>query len=208
MRFIAGLWRFATAFVCFAATSVAFQFTDHWTYFTYQTGFVLGIIMLWSGAANLIQGQQPPAWLKGCITLYIVITGLVAWFLLPPPNPATSKFVFGVMTNILLHRVVPIMAVIDFILFDEHRRFQWHYIFSWLGYFPFYLAFVLIRAQLWPHSGPEAGGNPYPYAFVDLKNLGWAQLGVNIVGMLIFFVFLGLAIFLIDRILPKKPLLA
>ena len=104
----------------------------------------------------------------------------------------------------MVHVITPIMAVVDFILFDPHRRFKWHYVLTWLIYFPIYLAFVLVRAAIWPHSGPEDGGNPYPYAFIDLGKLGWGQLTVNIAACLVSFFILGLVLFLIDRILPPK----
>ncbi|WEV72672.1 Pr6Pr family membrane protein [Bifidobacterium sp. ESL0790] len=207
MKYFVGIYRLVIAFLCLAWTSVAWTTPSYWVYFTYETNFLLGLVMLWAGAASLIDGKQPPAWLKGILTLYILITGLVAFFVLPPANPATAKYVFGVMTNVILHKAVPIMAVIDFVLFDAHRRFKWHYIFSWLLYFPFYLAFVLIRAHLWPHSGPEAHGNPYPYGFIDLTKITWGQLGINIVEYIIIFAVLGLVLFLIDRALPKKPLI-
>lgn len=207
MRIVAGLWRLATAFVCLASVSVAWHATNYWVYFTFQTGLVLGLVMIWAGAASLVDGKQPPAWVKGCVTFYIVVTGLVAWLLLPPSDPATAKYVFGIMTNTLLHRVAPVMAVVDFLLFDSHRRFSWKYPLTWLVYFPFYLAFVLIRAQLWPHSGPEAGGNPYPYGFINLSKIGWEQLAINSGWLLAGLVVLGLVVFLIDRILPSKPLL-
>lgn len=207
MKYFVGIYRLVIAFLCLAWTSVAWSTTSYWTYFTYQTNFVLGLVMLWAGMASLIDGKQPPAWLKGVLTLYILITGIIAATLLPPADPATAKYVFGVMTNVILHRVVPIMATIDFILFDAHRRFKWHYIFSWLIYFPFYLAFVLIRAALWPHSGPEPGGVPYPYGFINLKQIGAGQLTINVVLCLIFFAVLGLVLFLIDKILPAEPLI-
>ena len=65
----------------------------------------------------------------------------------------------------------------------------------------------MIRAQLWPHAGPSVGGNPYPYTFIDLGQLGWSQFLVNIVGLAIGCLLVSLAVFLIDRILPDKPLL-
>ncbi|MDY3125652.1 Pr6Pr family membrane protein [Bifidobacterium mongoliense] len=206
MRYVVGLWRLATAFVCLASVSVAWHAVNYWVFFTFQTGLLLGFVMLWAGAASLLDGRQPPAWLKGCVTLFIIVTGLVAWLILPPDDPATAKYVFGIMTNILLHRVAPIMAVIDFLLFDKHRRIGWTYPLTWLLYFPVYLAFVLIRGWLWPHSGPRAGDDPYPYGFIDPTQISWEQLAINCVGMLAGFAILGLVIFLIDRILPAKPL--
>lgn len=88
MRFIVALWRFAIAGFCFVGTYEAWSKPQFWVYFTFQTGFVLGIVMLWSGAATLLKGIQPPAWLKGCLTVYAIVTALVAFFLMPPDDPA------------------------------------------------------------------------------------------------------------------------
>lgn len=207
MRFIAGLWRLAIAAMCFVGTHEAWSRPEFWTYFTFQAGFALGFVMLWAGAASILKGVEPPAWLKGCVTLYAVVTAVVAFVAMPPDDSAYVPQVLGLMTNTWLHRVAPVMAVVDFVLFDGHRRFQWHYMFSWLIYFPVYLAFVLVRAALFPTAGPAAGNSPYPYAFIDLNALGWAQFGVNCGKLAVGFLVLSLVVFVIDRVLPSKPLL-
>ena len=168
---------------------------------------VLGIVMLWSGAATLLKGIQPPAWLKGCLTVYAIVTALVAFFLMPPDDPAYVPQVIGIMTNTMLHKIAPIMAVIDFVLFDPHRRFRWHYMFSWLAYFPAYLVFVLARAAIWPGSGPAAGGSPYPYDFINLDALGWQGFGISCGKLAIAFFVISLVVWLLDRALPSKALL-
>lgn len=201
------MWRLLIAALCFVCTYEAWHIPNRWVYFTFQTGFALGFVMLWAGAASLLSGIQPPAWLKGCVTLFAVVTALVAFFMLPPDDPATVAKIFGVMTNTILHRVLPIAAVLDFLLFDQHRRFAWHYPLSWLLYLPLYLAFVLIRARIWPTSGPSAAGNPYPYGFLDLAKLGLPQFGINVVAILLVFLVVGLILFLLDRILPKRAIL-
>lgn len=204
MRFFVGIYRLIIAFFCFSGTYEGWLLGigSKWVYFTFETNAVLGLIMLWAGAASLLKGIQPPAWLKGCLTLYIIITGLVAWLILPPADPATTTHLYGMMTSTMVHIIAPILASIDFVLFDPHRRYQWHYSLSWLAYFPFYVAFVVIRAQIWPNAGP--GKDPYPYGFIDLKALGWQQFGINIVTYALAFFVMGLLLFVIDRILPKK----
>ncbi|KFI45063.1 hypothetical protein GA0061078_0874 [Bifidobacterium bohemicum] len=207
MKYAVGIYRLLIAFLCLAWTSVAWGEPDYWVFFTYQTNFVLGLVMAWAGIARLIDGKQPPAWLKGVLTLYILITGIVGAFILPPGDPAKAKYVFGVVTAPVLHKVVPVLALLDFVLFDAHRRFKWHYVFSWLIYFPIYIAFVLIRAGLWPNAGPADDGSSYPYGFIDVSKIGWRQFGVNIVTYLAAFAVLAFVVFLVDRALPKKPLL-
>lgn len=208
MRYLVAIYRFLIAFFCLAGTHEAWLLGigNKWVYFTFQTNMALGLVMLWAGAATLLKGIQPPAWLKGCLTLYILITGLVAMVVLGI-NSSPYLLVMGIRTTYMIHAIAPVMALVDFLLFDPHRRFKWHYVLTWLIYFPLYLAFVLVRAAIWPHSGPEPGGNPYPYAFIDLSRLGWGQMTVNIAEYLVVFFVLGLVLFLIDRILPARTVL-
>lgn len=207
MNIVAGIYRLAIAFFCLAGTHETWLLGEwkNLCFFTHETNIVLGLVMVWAGFASLLDGRQPPAWLKGCLTLYIAITGLVAWLVLEPAviGPDTAR-VLGIPCVWMVHIIAPIMACLDFVLFDAHRRFRWQYTLTWLIYFPFYLAFVLVRAALWPHSALD-GASPYPYPFVDVAQIGWAQLGVNIVIYLAVFFLLGLVLFLIDKVLPAKP---
>ncbi|PWG59968.1 Pr6Pr family membrane protein [Bifidobacterium catulorum] len=205
MRFLAAIFRFATSACCFAGTLEIWHLHDFasLTYFTFQTALLLGVVMLWSGAATLLKGIEPPAWLKGCLTLYIVAAGLAAVFILPAADPSTPR-VFGLMTVTYAHVIVPIAAFVDFVVFDEHRRFQWTYCLTWLIYIPIYVMGVLIRAAIWPHSGPLKDGTPYPYGFLDLPKIGWTQLGINVGEGLAAFLVLGLVLVALDRVLPPK----
>ncbi|MDD6461186.1 MAG: Pr6Pr family membrane protein [Bifidobacteriaceae bacterium] len=207
-RYVAGVYRLVLAFFCIAGTSETWTFRKpaNFVYFTHQTNMLLGIVMLWAAIASFRGTKQPPAWLKGMLTLNILITGLVAGLILPPSDPSTFvylPFLPGIPLVRMVHVIAPIMAGIDFLVFDEHRRYKWSYAFWWLLYFPIYLAFVLIRAQIWPHSGPEAGSNPYPYPFVNLPQIGWAGLGKNIVIYMSAFCLAGLLLCLIDHLLPR-----
>ena len=141
------------------------------------------------------------------LTHNILITGIVTAAILPPTDPAGLVFISwlpGIPLVRMVHVIAPILATVDFLVFDEHKRYPWSYAFWWLLYFPVYLAFVLVRAQIWPNSGPEKGGNPYPYGFVNLRELGWAGLGKNIVIYMAAFCIAGLLLCLIDHVLPRR----
>lgn len=206
MRFIAGLWRLAVAALCFIGTYAAWARPTLWVYLTVQIGFMLGLVMLWAGAASLLKGIQPPAWLKGCVTLYALIVALVS-LLAAPDGTLGEQQALGAMAGTMLLRVAPVMAVADFILCDAHRRFRWHYCLSWLAYLPVWLVAVAVRAAIWPASGPGVGGNPYPYPFLDLGALGFGQFAVNVLQALAGAAGAALVLFIIDRIEPQRPLL-
>lgn len=206
MRFLAGLWRLATAAFALAGTYDAWMLVrpDKLVFFTYESNLALAFVMIWAGFASWLRGIEPPAWLKGCVTVYMVVTGLVAAVALPPFDPALTPFAFGVMTTTWAHMVTPVMAVVDFVLFDEHRRMKWWYPLSWLAYLPAYVAFVLVRAHFFPGSGPLEDGGAIPYAFLDLGALGWRQFGINMGIYGAVFLAIGLAVMILDRLLPAR----
>lgn len=206
MRFVAGIWRLAIVALCVMGTSEAWTQPNRWVYFTFQTGALVGFVMLWAGAASLVRGVQPPAWLKGAATTYAIVVALVAFTMLPPDDPRYVPQIMGIMTNTMLRRIVPAMVVLDFLLFDEHRRLKASYPLLWLIYPPLYLTFVLVRAWWWPHAGPGAGGSPYPYDFLNLPAVGWAQFGIACLKVLAAFLASGAVVCLVDRALPEHPL--
>ncbi len=206
MRFVAGIWRLAIVALCVMGTSEAWTQPNRWVYFTFQTGALVGFVMLWAAAASLVHGVQPPAWLKGAATTYAIVVALVAFTMLPPDDPRTVPQIMGIMTNTMLHRIVPAMVVLDFLLFDEHRRLKASYPLLWLIYPPLYLTFVLVRAWWWPHAGPGVGGSPYPYDFLNLPAVGWAQFGIACLKVLAVFLASGAVVCLVDRALPEHTL--
>ena len=71
---------------------------------------------------------------------------------------------------------------------------------------PLYLTFVFVRAWWWPHAGPGAGGSPYPYDFLNLPAVGWAQFGIACLKVLAAFLASGAVVCLVDRALPEHTL--
>ncbi|WP_033376749.1 Pr6Pr family membrane protein [Alloscardovia criceti] len=206
MTFIVAIFRFLTAAFALAGTSQTWMFgqSQNLVYFTHQTNLLIAITFIWAGFASILRGVQPPAWLKGGLTLNIIITGLVAWLVLPPADPATETYIWGMASTTMVHIIVPIMASIDFLLFDEHRRFSWSYALTWLIYFPVYLAFVLVRALVFHATGPASDGSPYPYGFINLDKLGLNQFVINCGIYLGLFFVLALIIVIVDKALPQR----
>ncbi|WP_242855844.1 Pr6Pr family membrane protein [Ruminiclostridium josui] len=100
--------------------------------------------------------------------------------------------------NILVHYFVPIMTVLDWLLFDKKQNFRWFDPMLWISIPISYFIFLIVRARI--------GGmiaivqSKYPYFFVDVDILGWINVlkyaGVFILGFLV----LGYAIYLVDKI--------
>lgn len=175
-------------------------------FFTHETNLAIAVVMIWWVVAQHTGLKKPPGWLYGMLVLNIVITALVANLILPAPDPAKLVYIFGVSTSDLVHKVVPALMVIDFLLVSPHHRYGLRSVLIWIAYFPIYIAFVLIRGQINPQLGPGPNGSSYPYFFMN-PQIGWGQIVLNAVEYVGAFLVLGLLLLLLDRLLPQRSLL-
>jgi len=169
-------------------------------FFTNQTGFMLAAVMVWGAVAQVTRLRQPPAWFKGAVVVFLVITALVSLFVLAPQASDAPVLALGMTSGTIEHELNPFLAVVDFVLFDAHRRLRWRHAALWLLYLVAYASFTTIRAEL--IATPD-----YPYGFVDLGALGWGGFLLNIAMYGVGFYVLGLAVVAIDRLLPARALL-
>jgi hypothetical protein len=165
-------------------------------YFTIQSNIAYGIYAAWTAARARRGDLETSAPVKGAVTLYVAITGLVYHLVLA--NPA-SAFYAGpthftpaeAVGNQLLHTVVPLLAVLDWLVFDRRRRHYWRYALYWLAGPLAYLGFAVVRGLI-EHT--------YPYPFLDVNDLGYGGLAVSAAGFAVAFWVLGLLFVLFDRI--------
>ena len=112
----------------------------------------------------------------------IAVTGLVHWFLLRPLLHLDGA---DLVADKLLHVVVPILAVVGWLVFGPRPRIDWP---------------ACLRAAVWPVgwlavmlvSGGLTGW--YPYPFLDHRKHGWDHVAVVCVGIfgLFFAIFAGM----------------
>jgi hypothetical protein len=201
MRLIPSIFRLATAFFAFRGTLTAWTLSVPYNliYFTHQSNIFLGIIFLWAGVASLLGLRQPPAWLKNAALLYILITGLVANFILDTPSNIIPTLL-AMNTSAMVHIITPIMATIDFLLFEPHRQLKIKHAALWLLYPLAYFIFVFVLIAIFPAL-------KYPYSFIDLNILSVGALIQNLIMYAVGFFLLALGIVGIDRIMPRKSLI-
>lgn len=210
MDVVVAVFRFAVALLALIATHEIWLEgdLDELVYFTNQAGLALAVVMAWAGLASLSQSgllpagfrvSQPPAWFKGGVTLFVVITGLIAHFVLEPPDPTLAPTFLGLTEPQLEHQIAPIAAAVDFLLCDAHRRMRWRDPGLWFGYLLAYAVFAVVRGEILatPH---------YPYPFVDLGELGWGGLLLNVAMYGAGFYALGCVLVAIDRRMRRRAL--
>jgi len=123
----------------------------------------------------------------------ITVTGLVHWFLLRPLLHLDGA---DLVADKLLHLVVPVLAVLGWLVFGPRPRIEWP---------------GCLRAVVWPLAWLAvmlvAGGLTgwYPYPFLDHREHSWGHVMVVCAGIFVLFfaIFAGMREY--DRRMRPSP---
>jgi hypothetical protein len=105
----------------------------------------------------------------------ITVTGLVHWFLLRPLLHLDGA---DLVADRLLHLVVPLLALVGWLLFGPRPRIEWPACLRAAGWPVAWLAVILV-------SGALTGW--YPYPFLDHRDHGWDHVVVVCIGIFVLF---------------------
>jgi len=103
---------------------------------------------------------------------------------------------WGYLADLLVHTVVPVLAVLGWVLFGPRGRTGWRVVLLSAVFPVLWLVFTLVR-------GPLVGGF-WPYPFVDVDQLGWSQVLLNCGGVAVLFLGLAALAHLADRLLSRS----
>ena len=174
----------------------------NWSSLNYYTLMTNVLCAVYFFAAMVYEGQRGGTLLpnlKGAVVLGITITGLVYHFLLSGSYQAQGTLA---LSNVLLHYIVPLMAVIDWLLFSDKGHYRWKSPFLWLLVPDLYFVYVQIRVSMGASLG--TGGNRYIYPFINVDALGWGKVILNGLLLNLFFVLLGFVFVAIDRFMARR----
>lgn len=133
--------------------------------------------------------------------LAILLTFLVFNFMLAG-RPDRELQANWRIASITFHVVLPIMYVLDWVLFYEHRKVKWYYPICSVSFPLIYIIFIYIRAAIL-NFNPEAP-YIYPYFFLNLETQGiggaMKWIGILFVG----FTVLGYLFCGIDRLIKSE----
>lgn len=129
------------------------------------------------------------------IAVYITIVAFVYNLVLRPFW--STKGVFKTNDE-LLHVVVPVLYVLNWLFLLPKKGLVWRQLPNWLLFPLCYLFYVIIRGSL--------TGN-YPYFFVDAKSYGYAAVALNsFVLLIVFAVFCALYILIGRKMISRKAI--
>lgn len=124
---------------------------------------------------------------RAALAMYIAVVGLIYHLLLDATWNPQGLLLY---VNQVLHTVMPIAFVLDWLLFVQKGRLRWIDPVKWLAYPLLYGLWTVIHGQIvgW-----------YPYWFIDISALGWGTAIANFSALLAVFLALGLIVAALDR---------
>lgn len=189
--FLAALSWFAVVLQLIITEGSFFNFIS---YFTILSNFLVAVSLTFTLATpNSSLGKYfSSVKVQSAIALYIFIVGLVYNFVLRGIWQPTG---WQLIVDNLLHVAVPILYVFYWFIFTPRGKLNWIDGLTW-AYFPFgYLIYSLIRGHFtaW-----------YPYPFLNVNEIGYPKVLLNSGLMVIAFIFIGLLLIALNRLVRKK----
>jgi hypothetical protein len=160
---------------------------QHVSYFTNQSNLLFALLLVASVA--LPRRRRPDWWddVRGAAAFYLVMTGII-YALLVAPLDELLRWDIG-WTGIVLHRIAPIAALLDWLLTPRRRRPSAWRLLGWLAYPIAYLVLTWLR-------GGVTGW--YPYAFLDPTVSSWPQVLMTTGVVLVAFLVIAAAVHLVQ----------
>lgn len=150
-----------------------FNPANFFSYFTIESNILAASVLLI--AAHTSSSTRGIALLRGAMTLYMVMTGVVFALLLSGLKDVS--FTAVPWDNVVLHYIMPVAVLIDWLLDTPRFRLTWRRALAWLVFPLVYVAYSLAR-------GPWV--NWYPYPFLNPETQGYVGVVTTSVGIVIF----------------------
>lgn len=163
------------------------------SFFTILTNVLAGVALLLPAIAprtSLARFLMRPS-VRTAITGYIVIVGVVYYLLL---RNVGNQHGLGLFVERSLHYLTPPLFVLDWLLFVPKHDVGWKVGIASLGYPLVYSIWTLAHGALtgW-----------YPYPFVDVTDLGYPRVLINMAGLVGSFLGLELSLVGIGRLIAQ-----
>ena len=162
---------------------------SYFSYFTILTNTLAAIVLTYAADTRPSSGRafflQP--WVASGIAVSIIVVGAAYSLLLRQLwQPEGLQW----LANEVLHDVMPVLYALYWWFYVPKGVLRWSHVGLWILYPLVYFAYILLRGHLL---------GVYPYPFVDVEKLGYAQTFFNASGILAGFVAVALIVVLLDR---------
>jgi hypothetical protein len=152
--------------------------------FTYQANVLAAAYYLWTLVSPRVDARVG---LRGAVVLYVLIAGVI-WNLL-----LTDYSMGYTVANVLLHVVVPVLALADWLLVGRGQgQVRWWQPLAWLVYPAVYVVLALVVLN-------ELGRRA-PYYFLDPGSVGVGTVAANICVLAGCVLAVGYALLAVNRV--------
>jgi hypothetical protein len=149
------------------------ELANFFSYFTVEANLFAAIVLIAGGLTLTAKGESSTfAVIRGAATLYLAITGLVFSLLLAGLEGV--EFTAVPWDNIVLHYLMPVLIVLDWLVFPPTERISFRRGLIWLVFPLAYVVYSLIR-------GHAVGW--YPYPFLDPGPRGYTGVIQSSIGI-------------------------
>ncbi|WP_268220384.1 Pr6Pr family membrane protein [Streptomyces sp. EMB24] len=176
------------------------------SYFVIQSTALLALVTFASARRAWTARHPLPGAVTGAALLYVVVAALVHHITLADAAPAYAMAAgsgggatwLEPAAGHLLHTVLPVAALLDWLVLTPPARMHLRHATTWLLYPLAYLAFALARGELLPGSAGR-----YLYPFLDVARHGYRSVLANalLVGLAIYAV--AVLLVALDHTRPK-----
>ncbi len=192
------------ALVAFVGSLGLFEAKFNENFYVYYTnlsnyicfGFMIASLVATIKSANKKEDdfcKAAPAFKFMCVIM-ILVTLLIYNILLA--KDSSAKDYFTSYNNLTMHLILPIMFILDWVLFYQHGKTRWFYPLLSLIMPLVYVVFVLVRAAILKGN---ANALLYPYFFLNVGELGWGGLFMWLAILISIFLLIGFSIFFLDN---------
>ncbi|MGE6555598.1 Pr6Pr family membrane protein [Exiguobacterium artemiae] len=169
----------AVSYQFYASTSrPGFNPVNYFSYFTILSNLFLALVLLITASSNKM--FQRATSFRGAAALYMTITGIVYFVLLRGLEESLQTPIPWV--NTVLHYVMPLVGLLDWLLIRSPSRLSRNQFLSWLLFPLLYLVYSLIRGSLTGF---------YPYPFLNASKQGVFIVTVSCLVIMITFIAVG-----------------
>ena len=184
------------------------------SYFTIQSNILVALLAVFYIVANIIKDVKKqdittklPFLIILIIILNITLTGIIYLTILLPVDLQDGTLTMGAspVANILLHAVVPVLAITYFLIFADKTPVKLRHAYVFVIYPIIYWCFTMLRSL----SGVKfMGTSLYPYFFLDpeYNNQGFGMVLLYVVGLVAVFYGAGLLLTMLSNFVHKKKL--
>ncbi len=166
---------------------------NFFSYFTILTNILaaLALTLPWLAPQSALGKFFARPTVRTAIAAYIIIVMAIVYFVL---RHLTTFQGWNLAADLLLHYVMPVLFVIDWLFLVPKQTLRLKDTIFWLAFPVIYLAWTFIHG---------AFSGFYPYPFLNGAELGNARVLLNEAGLLVIFLVLGFVLVSGGRLLDK-----